>query len=661
MENFGFLKIAAAIPEVRVADCEFNGQQIEKLIFNAYTQGAKIICFPELSVTSYSCGDLFFQRKLIQSAEKTVAGLLKVTKNMPIGFIIGVPIEHNSKLYNCATLCFEGSIRGIVPKTYLPNYAEFYEKRWFQSYQPIRVSLPQTIRYADSDVLFGTNILFNIGCGKFAVEICEDLWSVIPPSSGHAMSGASLIFNLSASNELIGKQQYVKSLISQQSARCQAAYLYTSAGFGESTTDVVYTGNAYIYENGKLLAESKRFQLKEQLIISDIDVDLLNAERQKNTTFIAKPSVNCTNYAEERLIPINPSKGNFRLNRFINSTPFIPVTDNYNESCEEIFSIQVLGLAKRLVHTSAHSLILGVSGGLDSTLALLVCIKTADRLELSRKMIHGVTMPGFGTSKRTLQNACRLMETLGITPKNIDITAACQQHFKDIDHEITQHDITYENTQARERTQILMDLANQLGGLVVGTGDMSELALGWATYNGDHISMYGVNAGIPKTLVRHLVKWVTENQMNTETNTETQKTLRDIIETPVSPELLPVDSEGTMTQFTEDLIGSYELHDFFLFYTLRYGFSPAKIYFLAQHAFKNIYEKTVILKWMEVFYRRFFSQQFKRSCMPDGTKVGSVNLSPRGDWRMPSDAHAALWLEEIKQLKENPAENSPIF
>jgi NAD+ synthase (glutamine-hydrolysing) len=658
MEKFGFLKIAAAIPEVRVADCEFNGQQIEKLIFNAHRQGVQLICFPELSVTSYSCGDLFFQRKLIQAAEKTVAGLLKVTENMPIGFIIGVPIEHNSKLYNSALICFEGRVRGIVPKTYLPNYAEFYEKRWFQPYQPNCVTFPQKIRYTNTEVLFGTNILFNIGSVKFAVEICEDLWSVIPPSSCYAMSGASLIFNLSASNELIGKQQYVKSLISQQSARCQAAYLYTSAGFGESTTDVVYTGNAYIYENGKLLAESKRFQLKEQLIFCDIDTDLLNAERQKNTTFIGKPSVNCTDYAEETLtftdLPdTDLPEGHFRLNRFINSTPFIPVTDNYNESCEEIFSIQILGLAKRLVHTSADSIILGISGGLDSTLALLVCVKTVDRLGLPRKMICGVTMPGFGTSKRTHRNARCLMETLGITVKDIDITVACEQHFRDIDHNVTQHDITYENTQARERTQILMDLANQLNGLVVGTGDMSELALGWATYNGDHISMYGVNAGIPKTLVRHLVKWVTENQMNTDSDTETQKTLRDIIETPVSPELLPVDSCGAMTQFTEDLIGPYELHDFFLFYILRYGYSPAKICFLAEHAFRGIYERSVILRWMEVFYRRFFSQQFKRSCMPDGVKVGSVNLSPRGDWRMPSDACADLWLEEIKRLTQN--------
>ncbi|MDR0611850.1 MAG: NAD(+) synthase [Planctomycetaceae bacterium] len=652
MSDFGFLKVAAAIPEVRVADCEFNVQQIKTMIFNASTQGVRIICFPELSVTAYSCGDLFFQKKLIRAAEENVTELLKETADLPIGFIIGVPIEHNSKLYNSALICFEGRVRGIVPKTYLPNYAEFYEKRWFQSYKSVAEISPRTIRYAGREVLFGTNILFDIGCAKFAVEICEDVWSVIPPSSGHTMSGASLIFNLSASNELIGKQQYVKSLISQQSARCQAGYIYTSAGFGESTTDVVYTGNAYIYENGKLLAESKRFQLKEQLIFSDLDVDLLNAERQKNTTFIGKPSVYCTNYAVETLISTNPPKEHFPLNRFVNPAPFIPVTDNYDESCGEIFSIQLLGLAKRLVHTSASSLILGVSGGLDSTLALLVCVKTADQLRLPRNMICGVTMPGFGTSNRTHQNACRLMKSLGITVKEINITAACEQHFKDIRHNIAQHDITYENTQARERTQILMDLANQLNGLVVGTGDMSELALGWATYNGDHISMYGVNAGIPKTLVRHLVKWVTENKMNTETETETQKTLRDIIETPVSPELLPVDSEGAMTQFTEDLIGPYELHDFFLFYMLRYGFSPEKIYFLARHAFKNIYEESVLLRWMEVFYRRFFSQQFKRSCMPDGTKVGSVNLSPRGDWRMPSDANARLWLHEIERLKK---------
>ncbi|MDR0703598.1 MAG: NAD(+) synthase [Planctomycetaceae bacterium] len=656
MNNFGFLKVAAAIPEVRVADCEFNVQQIKAIIVNAAAQGVRIICFPELSVTAYSCGDLFFQKKLIQAAEEIVATLLKETAEVPVCFIIGVPIEHHSKLYNSALVCFEGRVRGIVPKTYLPNYAEFYEKRWFQSYHNSSKNSPKTIRYAEREVLFGTNILFNIGCAKFAVEICEDVWSVIPPSSGHATSGASLIFNLSASNELIGKQQYVKSLIGQQSARCQAGYIYASAGFGESTTDVVYTGNAYIYENGQLLAESQRFQLKEQLILSDIDVDLLNAERQKNTTFISQASVNCTNYAEETLISTNLSENCFQLNgqlnRSINPAPFIPVTDNYDESCREIFLIQLLGLAKRLIHTSARSLILGVSGGLDSTLALLVCVKTADQLELPRNIICGVTMPGFGTSNRTLQNARRLMETLGITVREIDITAACEQHFKDIQHNVTQQNITYENTQARERTQILMDLANQLEGLVVGTGDMSELALGWATYNGDHISMYGVNAGIPKTLVRHLVKWITENKMNTETDTETRKTLRDIIETPVSPELLPVDSEGTMTQFTEDLIGPYELHDFFLFYTLRYGFSPKKIYFLAQHAFKDIYETSVILKWMEIFYRRFFSQQFKRSCMPDGPKVGSVNLSPRGDWRMPSDANARLWLDEIERLKK---------
>ncbi|MDR0336882.1 MAG: NAD(+) synthase [Planctomycetaceae bacterium] len=652
MEHFGFLKVAAAIPEVRVADCKFNGQQIKKLILNAHAKNVQIICFPELSITSYSCADLFFQQKLTQSAEQIIAELLEETKKIPICFILGAPVKHLSKLYNCAIICHKGRLKGIVPKIYLPNYAEFYEKRWFQSYQLSNENPSESTQYANQPVPFGTNFLGHLGHAKFAVEICEDLWATIPPSSYHAMFGASLIFNLSASNELIGKQQYLKSLLCQQSARCHAAYIYASAGFGESTTDVVHTGNAYIYENGKLLAESKRFQLNEQLILSDIDVDLLNAERQKNTTFLSKPTIPHTNYVQKQLTNTNPPKEKFQLNRFVNPTPFIPVTDHYHESCEEIFSIQVLGLAKRFVHTSARSLILGVSGGLDSTLALLVCAKTIDQLELSRSTVCGVTMPGFGTSKRTHQNALHLMKTLGITVKNIDITTACKQHFNDINHNITQHNITYENTQARERTQILMDLANQLDGLVVGTGDMSELALGWTTYNGDHISMYGVNAGIPKTLVRHLVKWITENQMNSENNSETQKILRDILETPVSPELLPVDSQGTMTQFTENLIGPYELHDFFLFYMLRYGFSPEKIYFLAQHAFKNIYDKTIILKWMEVFYRRFFSQQFKRNCIPDGPKVGSVNLSPRGDWRMPSDANVRLWLEEIEQLKE---------
>jgi len=646
MENYGFCKVATAIPNVKVADCEFNVQQIKKLILEANEQGVQIVCFPELSVTAYTCGDLFLQDTLIREAEKEILNLVKETENLPVFFIIGAPVKVNSKLYNCALVCGEGKIQGIVAKSFLPNYSEFYEKRWFESYNSEELV---KIIYAKNLVPFGSKLLFGSPGRKFSIEICEDVWAVIPPSSYHAMSGAQLIFNLSASNELIGKRQYVKSLLSQQSARCQVAYVYSGAGFGESTTDVVFAGNAYIYENGKLLAESERFQIESQLIISEIDFELLDSERKKNTTFPPKSALNY----HEIFLNLESDKPIAQLSRIIIPTPFVPSISNYNESCEEIFSIQIAGLAKRIIHTQIQSLIVGISGGLDSTLALLVCIKTIDKLGLSRKMICGVTMPGFGTTDRTYTNALNLMKSLGISIKEISIVSACEQHFKDINHDSTIHDVTYENTQARERTQILMDLANQLNGMVIGTGDLSELALGWATYNGDHMSMYGVNSGIPKTLVRHLVKWVAETQVDR----ESQTTLLDIIATPVSPELLPVDSQGQMTQMTEDLVGPYELHDFFLYYTLRYGFTPAKIFYLAKHALKFVYSETIILKWMEVFYRRFFNQQFKRSCLPDGPKVGSVNLSPRGDWRMPSDASAHLWLREIEQLKEKYSKN----
>jgi NAD+ synthase (glutamine-hydrolysing) len=646
MLNHGFYRVAAAIPQVKVADCRFNVKQIKDLIREAVENNVEIVCFPELSVTAYTCADLFFQKTLTKETEKAIEWLKKETEKWPVTFIVGAPVEHNSKLYNCAVVCREGEIYGIVPKVYLPDYSEFYEKRWFE---PYRLDIPVSeINYAGDTVAFGTNLLFHFDGVKFAIEICEDVWSVVPPSSYHVMAGAQVIFNLSASDELIGKRNYVKSLISQQSARCQAAYIYAAAGFGESSTDLVYSGNAYIYENGRLLAESERFDFEEQLIINEIDIELLDAERKKNTTFISRPVVD--NYREIVVYKENNrDESNYlELNRTINPTPFIPATENYSESCEEIFSIQVSGLAKRLVHTNVKSLVVGISGGLDSTLALLVCVKTVDKLGLPREMIHGITMPGFGTTNRTYVNALHLMDALGISSREISIVAACEQHFRDIGHDPSVHDTTYENIQARERTQILMDVANQTNGLVVGTGDLSELALGWATYNGDHMSMYAVNTGIPKTLVRHLVKWVAENQMDD----STRATLLDILETPVSPELLPVDSKGRMTQFTEDVVGPYELHDFFLFYTLRYGFSPAKIYFLAQKAFYNVYSNELILKWMEVFFRRFFSQQFKRSCIPDGPKVGSVNLSPRGDWRMPSDACPDIWLSEIADLRK---------
>ncbi|GHT56060.1 NAD(+) synthase [Bacteroidia bacterium] len=639
MQNHGFYRVAAAIPQVKVADCWFNVRQMKGLIEKAAESGAGIVCFPELSVTAYTCADLFFQKTLTQEAGKALEWLKKETENLAITFIVGIPVEHNSKLYNCAVICREGEIYGIVPKVYLPNYSEFYEKRWFEAY---KLEIPVSeISFGEDIVAFGTNLLFNQEGLKFAVEICEDVWSVVPPSSYHAMAGAGVLFNLSASDELIGKRRYVKSLISQQSARCQAAYIYTAAGFGESSTDLVYSGNAYIYENGRLLSESQRFQFEEQLIVNEIDIELLDAERKKNTTFIARPVAN--DYVEIPILARTKSEAIRTLTRQVNPAPFIPAAENYDESCEEIFSIQVSGLAKRLIHTNVKTLVIGISGGLDSTLALLVCVKTIDKLGLPREMIHGITMPGFGTTNRTYTNALHLMDTLGITSREISIVAACEQHFKDIGHDPSVHDVTYENIQARERTQILMDIANQTNGLVVGTGDMSELALGWATYNGDHMSMYAVNTGIPKTLVRHLVRWVAEKQMDDLART----TLLDILETPVSPELLPVDAKGQMTQFTEDVVGPYELHDFFLFYTLRYGFDPAKIYFLAQKAFDNVYSNVLILKWMNIFFRRFFSQQFKRSCIPDGPKVGSVNLSPRGDWRMPSDASAEVWLQGI--------------
>lgn len=641
MKNHGFCKVAAAIPEIKVADCEYNIQQIKKLIFEANENKVQVVCFPELSVTGYTCGDLFLQEILVRQAEEAIIRLLEETETLPIYFIIGAPVEHNSKLYNCAVVCSHGDILGIVPKVYLPNYSEFYEKRWFKSFKNDSVI---QIPYAEDLIDFGTNILFGSEERSFAVEICEDLWSVIPPSSYHALAGAKLIFNLSASDELAGKQEYVKALLSQQSARCQTAYVYSAAGFGESTTDVVYAGNGYIYENGKLLAESERFQFKDQLIVSEIDFDLLTSERKKNTTY--ESTIINSSY-KNLFTDLYNNQGNFNLTRSINPYPFIPSSNDYDKSCEEIFSIQVAGLAKRLTHTNSKSLLIGISGGLDSTLALLVCVKTVDKLNLPREMICGVTMPGFGTTDRTYNNAINLMKSLGISTKEISIVKASEQHFQDIGHDPSVHDVTYENTQARERTQILMDLANQMSGMVIGTGDMSELALGWATYNGDHMSMYGVNAGIPKTLVRHLVHWVADNQVDK----TSKETLIDIVDTPVSPELLPVNQDGEMTQFTEDVVGPYELHDFFLFYTLRYGFRPGKIYFLAQHAFKNIYDNKTVLKWMEVFYKRFFANQFKRSCMPDGPKVGSVNLSPRGDWRMPSDANVNLWLKEIDELR----------
>lgn len=640
--KFGFITVAAAIPSVKVADTEYNIKQIEDFVAQAEGRGVEIIVFPELSVTGYSCQDLFLQQLLVEQAEVAVMQLLDFSRKLDIICIVGAPVNISGSLYNCAVVIQHGIILGIIPKTYLPNYGEFYEKRWFTSSKDLK---PTDIRYAGNSVSItpGPTLFRTSDNALFGVEICEDVWAAEPCSNKLALAGADIIFNLSASDELIGKHIYLMNLLSQQSARTISGYVYSGCGFGESTQDVVYGGNALIYENGTLLSESERFSFKPQMIVNQIDIEKLRVERQKNTTF-----VNCrddSNAVIKQTAVVQPK--NFSLLREIDALPFVPDDNDMEHSCNEIFSIQVAGLAKRIMHTACKHLIVGISGGLDSTLALLVCVKTFDKLGMNRKGIVGVTMPGFGTTDRTYNNALSLMNSLGVTIREISIADSVKVHFNDIGHDISVHDVTYENSQARERTQILMDLSNQLKGIVVGTGDLSELALGWATYNGDHMSMYGVNAGIPKTLIKYLVRDVAYNAMDE----KSRNTLLDIIDTPISPELIPAEEDGTIKQKTEDLVGPYELHDFFLYYFLRFGFRPSKIYLLARKAFDAAdYEDDTIKHWIKVFFHRFFTQQFKRSCLPDGPKVGSVSLSPRGDWRMPSDASSALWLKECETL-----------
>lgn len=640
--NYGFVKVAAAVPRVKVADCKFNSERLEGLITIAEGKGVQILTFPEMCITGYTCGDLFAQQLLLEQAEMALIQILNSTRQLDIISILGMPVVVNSTVINAAVVIQKGKILGVVPKTYLPNYKEFYEQRWFTS--ALQVS-ENSVRLCGQIVPMGNNLLFETAETTFGIEICEDLWATVPPSSSLALQGAEIIFNLSADDEGIGKHNYLCSLISQQSARCISGYVFSSSGFGESTTDVVFAGNGLIYENGYLLARSERFCLEEQLIINEIDVECIRAERRVNTTFAANKA-NCPGKEAVRISTEFVNSKDLNLTRTFNPHPFVPQGSELNSRCEEIFSIQIAGLAQRLLHTGAKTAVIGISGGLDSTLALLVCVKTFDKLGLSRKDILGITMPGFGTTDRTYHNAIDLMNSLGVSIREISIREACIQHFKDIGHDLNIHDVTYENSQARERTQILMDIANQTWGMVIGTGDLSELALGWATYNGDHMSMYGVNAGIPKTLVKHLVQWVAENGMD-----ETSKaTLLDIVDTPISPELIPADENGEIKQKTEDLVGPYELHDFFLYYFLRFGFRPSKIYFLAQTAFSGVYDDETIKKWLQTFFRRFFNQQFKRSCLPDGPKVGSISISPRGDWRMPSDASSAAWLKEIAEL-----------
>lgn len=663
--NYGYVKVASSIPSVRVGDVAYNVEQIENLVIQAEGKGVEVIVFPELSLTGYTCQDLFRQQLLLDRVEQGVMRLMDFTRKLDIIAIVGAPVPVGNLLLNCAVVIQKGHVLGMVPKFYLPNYSEFYEKRWFASAQDLR---DMELRYAGNVVNMTADVqLFRTADGVlFGIEICEDVWAPAPPSNKLALAGADIVFNLSASDELIGKHDYLKSLLSQQSARTMTGYVYSSCGFGESTQDVVYGGNAMIYENGKLLAEAARFSLEPQMMMTQIDVEKLRSERRGNSTYVnAQRNVKFSLLDKQfgiRIIDAFPKEmeREFNLERTISPHPFIPAMEDMEVSCEEIFNIQVMGLVKRLVHTHAETVVIGISGGLDSTLALLVCVKAFDRLKRNRKGIVGVTMPGFGTTGRTYNNAMELMRSLGITVKEVSIVDAVTQHFEDINHDISVHDVTYENSQARERTQVLMDMANKLNGMVVGTGDLSELALGWATYNGDHMSMYGVNASVPKTLIRYLVNYVAQREVDD----RSAQTLQDIIDTPISPELIPADEMGNIQQKTEDLVGPYELHDFFLYYFLRFGFSPKKIFMLAKNAFienkskrvklgpndPETYDEETIKKWLRVFVRRFFSQQFKRSCLPDGPKVGSVSLSPRGDWRMPSDAMAAMWMQDAENM-----------
>ncbi|SJZ47479.1 NAD(+) synthase [Garciella nitratireducens] len=650
MHSKGYVRIATITPIIQVANCEYNQSQIIKTLQEAISNDTELAVYPELCVSGYTCADLFFQNTLLQETENAVKALCEFLKDYKIFVVIGAPVQVQGKLYNCAIIINKGKILGIIPKKYLANHNEFCEKRWFTS--GFYTKGTHKICYAGQEVLFGCDLLFqhkNIPSLIVGIEICEDLWACIPPSSFYCEAGATVILNPSSSNAIIGKSNYRKTLIQQQSARCLTAYAYASSGFGESSTDLVFDGQGLIYENGHFLKESSRFSLSNMVTIADIDLDRILHDRLNSNCFKEYFPLK-DKETEYTLIEFETYDKEHKLMREISPHPFIPESiEDQNKVCEEIFSIQTIGLAQRIRHIGCPTIIIGISGGLDSTLALLACVKTCDLLEMDRGKILAVTMPGFGTTDRTYQNALTLMKKLGVTIKEISIQKACIQHFQDIGHDISIHDATYENTQARERTQILMDLANKYHGIVVGTGDLSELALGWATYNGDHMSMYSVNSGIPKTLVRYLVRWIADGNINK----EVKDALYDILDTPVSPELLPPDIAGNIAQKTEETIGPYELHDFFLFYIIRYGYSPKKIYYLACIAFKETYCQKTILKWLKSFYKRFFSQQFKRSCLPDGPKVGSISLSPRGSWKMPSDASFHIWFKQLQEIEKD--------
>ena len=640
-----YIRVASACPAIKVADINFNINEIISTIDKAAEVGTEIIVFPELSITGYTCGDLFRQRILIDTVNTAIDKICEYSakdkaKNMLI--IVGAPIEVNATLYNCGVAIVNGKVVCIVPKLYLPNYNEFYERRWFAPAMGIK---NQTIKFNGEDVRFGTDIIVSHNGTLIGIELCEDLWTAIPPSCHSALAGAEIICNLSATDEVYGKHRGLVKMIEQQSARCKAAYIYSSAGYGESTSDMVHSGNAIIVENGQVLAKSPRFMAHELLEIADIDLDIIRGERMLTSSWADCLAVNRKDF-EVVTTGSNPTEKS-ELMRKIDAHPFVPADKQERDHCcDEVLQIQTLGLMRRLQITYSKNLVVGISGGLDSTLALLVAVRAFDRLGLDRKGIIGITMPGFGTSVRTRSNAHTIMERLGITTLEIHIGKAVEQHFSDINHPATQHDITYENSQARERTQILMDYANKVNGLVLGTGDLSELALGWCTYNGDHMSMYAINAGVPKTLVKALVAY----EAKTTDDATLSASLMDIVDTPISPELVPSQSDQRLDQVTEDIVGPYELHDFFIYNALRYAYGPIKIFRLAQIAFEGSYDSETIKRWLKIFYRRFFTQQFKRSCMPDGPKVVPVSLSPRADWRMPSDASAKLWLDECETL-----------
>ena len=639
--QYGYMRVAAAVPRVHIADAHSNAVGALKIMEDAFKEGVEIVVMPELSLVGYTCGDMVLQKKLLSDTEKALAWLMQETADIPTIGIVGLPVVYADRLYNCAAIIGQGQLWGIVPKSYIPNYGEFSELRWWVSGYSIK---DRVIRYAGQECAFGSDLLFDLHGVEFGVEICEDMWVPVPPSSMQAVQGAKLLFNLSASPESVRKHDYLISLIAEQSSRTMAAYVYASSGHGESSSDLVFAGNAVVAELGRVLGVSERFVRNDRMVISDIDVEYISTRRAARNTFYYPEA------PEMRVVEVDVDEICYQgdLRRHIEPIYFVPENEEARAMhCKEVFAIQSAGLAQRLEHTNCKNVVLGISGGLDSTLALLAVCDTFDLLGLDRKGIIGVTMPGFGTTDRTYQNALTMVKELGCTLREISIKDACMQHFKDIGLDVDERSVAYENSQARERTQILMDVANMCGGMVVGTGDMSELALGWATYNGDQMSMYGINASVPKTLVRHMVEWYAVNRAEGALRTS----LLDVVATPVSPELLPATESGDIAQKTEDVVGPYELHDFFLYCALRRRYAPAKIIMLATLAFEGVYSKAEIVKWLKVFFRRFFSQQFKRSAMPDGPKVGAVGLSPRGDLHMPSDAQERAWLQEVEDIE----------